>query len=249
MKKLYLFLCALLVPVFLQAIDNQQDFIVGMTSGYAPYVSLSDKGEYEGFDIDLAEKLAAKLGRKLVLKDLGCMPSLLVALKQKKIDAVIWAVSITEERQKVMSLIYYQGEPLQAAPFLFWGTVPEGISELSDLKGRVVAVEAGSYQEVVVKTIPEVRLKYVDKMMDAVMEIKYGKSFTTVVDSSLIKRLTGQFPDLKVVSLPLPPELRELGNGIALNKESLLAAPIQKAIDEMRADGTIAALEAKWKLS
>jgi polar amino acid transport system substrate-binding protein len=76
------------------------DFVVGTTSGYAPFVSLDAEGKYHGFDIDLAELLAIKLNKKLVIKDLGSMPSLMLGLKQKKIDALIWAVSITEDRMK-----------------------------------------------------------------------------------------------------------------------------------------------------
>src|SRR5271157_3699018 len=82
------------------------DLVVGTTSGYAPYVSLNEQGKYEGFDIDLAELLAKKLDKKLVLKDLGSMPSLMLALKQNKIDALIWAVSITKDRLKNYEMVY-----------------------------------------------------------------------------------------------------------------------------------------------
>ncbi len=73
-----------------------QDFIVGTTSAYAPFVSLNEQGDYIGFDIDIATELSQKLNRKLVIKDIGSLPSLMMALKQGKIDAIIWAISITE---------------------------------------------------------------------------------------------------------------------------------------------------------
>lgn len=84
---------------------------VGTTSGYAPYVSLNTEGQYEGFDIDFARLLAAKLGRKLVIEDLGSMPSLILALKQGKVDSLIWAVSITETRQQHYALSLLERDP------------------------------------------------------------------------------------------------------------------------------------------
>ena len=113
---------------------EESPFIVGTTSGYAPYVSLNAKGEYEGFDIDVAHLVAERMHKKLVIKDLGSMPSLLMALQKKKIDAAIWAISITEERQKSMSMVYYQGEKVTELPFVFWKEIPKGLSKMEDFK-------------------------------------------------------------------------------------------------------------------
>ena len=76
-----------------------EDLVVGTTSGYAPYVSINTEGEYEGFDIDIAKALADKLGRRLVIKDFGSMPALILAIKQNKADVLIWSISITQERK------------------------------------------------------------------------------------------------------------------------------------------------------
>src|SRR5207249_4261464 len=64
--------------------------VIGTAAGYAPFVSINKQGEYEGFDIDVAQALTKKMGKKLVLKDLGSMTSLFMALEQGSIDAIIW---------------------------------------------------------------------------------------------------------------------------------------------------------------
>jgi ABC-type amino acid transport substrate-binding protein len=74
--------------------------IIGTSTGYAPFVSLNNQGNYEGFDIDIAHLIAEKMDRTLQIQDLGTLPSLFLGLEQKKVDLVIWAVSITEERSK-----------------------------------------------------------------------------------------------------------------------------------------------------
>ncbi|MBI3236375.1 MAG: transporter substrate-binding domain-containing protein [Chlamydiales bacterium] len=228
-------------------------FTVGTTSGYAPYVSLDSKGQYEGFDIDLAKLVAEKLNKQLIIKDLGSMPSLMIGLKQKKVDAIIWAVSITEEREKQMEMIYYQGEKITTMPLLFWGKIPENIQGPEDLKNdpkKIVCVEAGSYQEQVMKSYPGLTLKNVDKITDAIMEIKFGKSLAIAIDNSLVSFVKQQSPELQVLYFPLPSSQQSLGNGICLTKNNPeLVARVKKAVEELTNEGKIQELEKKWNMS
>jgi arginine transport system substrate-binding protein len=229
-----------------------QDFVVGTTSAYAPYVSLTDEGEYVGFDIDIAKEVSQKLARNLVIKDLGSMPALFLALKQGKIDACIWAISITNERQKQMTMIYYQGEKVQSLPLLFWKKIPDDVSSLQDLAESsryVVAVEAGSFQDSFLQKTPNLNLKYVDKVMDAILEIKYGKSTATLIDPSLLAGFQAKFPEIKTLEIPLPPDEQSFGNGICLNlNQKALIDDVTKAVSDLRNEGKIADLEQKWNL-
>lgn len=229
-----------------------ETFTIGTTSGYAPFVSLDGKGEYEGFDIDLAKLVAEKLNKKLVIKDLGSMPSLMIGLKQRKVDAVVWAVSITEERLKQMEMVYYQGEKITTMPLLFWGKIPENIKGLEDLKNnakKTVCVEAGTYQEQVMKNYSGITLKNVDKITDAIMEIKFGKSLAIAIDNSLVSFVKQQSPELQALYFELPPDQQSLGNGICINKNNPeLVAQVKKAIEELTNEGKIRELEEKWKM-
>ncbi|MCB1118793.1 MAG: transporter substrate-binding domain-containing protein, partial [Chlamydiia bacterium] len=102
-----------------------EPFLVGTASGYAPFVSLNDQMDYEGFDIDVAKAIATELNRPLQLKDCGNMPSLMLALKQNKVDTLLWAISITEPRKKTFELIHYQGDTTESIPLIFWDTIIE----------------------------------------------------------------------------------------------------------------------------
>ena len=86
---------------------DESQLIVGIAAGYAPFVSINQAGEYEGFDIDIAHALAEQLGKKLVLKDLGSMTSLFMALDQNKIDLIAWGLSITSQRLEKVAMIHY----------------------------------------------------------------------------------------------------------------------------------------------
>lgn len=229
-----------------------EDLVVGTTSGYAPYVSINTEGEYEGFDIDIAKALADKLGRRLVIKDFGSMPALILAIKQNKADLLIWSISITQERQKQMAMVYYQGEKTISLPLLFWEKIPDNIKNLEDMANNpnaVISVEAGSFQENVLLSVPDLNLKQVDKVSDAILELKYGKSQAVLVDNSQKISYMEKFPKLKSLTINLPESKQSMGNGICLNPNNKdLIVAIKKAVSELFSDGTIANLEAKWKL-
>jgi ABC-type amino acid transport substrate-binding protein len=243
---LFAFLCS-------ASLFAEETLVVGTTSGYAPYVSLNEQGAYEGFDIDVANLLAQKLVRKLIIKDCGSMPSLMLALKQDKVDALIWAISITEERQKNMEMIYYQGEKVTEMPFLFWKQIPSNIHSIDDLgqdPKKSICVEAGTFQEAVIKKSPTIKFKNVDKITDAILELRYGKSFATAIDPSLVSRFQAQYPEIKVLRLPLPPSHHSLGNGICISKKKeALVAQVKQAVTQITAEGKIVELEKKWNLS
>lgn len=236
-------ICAFL---FSASVLAAEPLVVGTTSGYAPFVSLDTEGRYVGFDIDMAELIAQKLGRTLEIKDCGSMPGLMMSLKQGKVDMLIWAISITQERQKNMEMVYYQGEKVTEMPFLFWKETP-AVSSIGELKD--VCIEAGTFQEAVAKKFPSIQLKYVDKITDVILELRYGKSKAAAVDPSLVKRFQTECPDIKVLRLPIPESEQAQGNGICLTKKkAALAAQVRQAVEELAAEGKIAELEKKWKL-
>ena len=238
----------------LQASDqkDKEPLIVGMTTGYAPYISLSPKGEYEGFDIDFARLLSKRLDKEILFQDFGSMPSLMLALKQGKADMLIWAISITKERMRKLEMVYYQGKTVDTAPFVFWKSIPQGITSIADLENvpnNIICVEAGSSQEDILKVFPKLSLKNVDKVADVIMDLKYGKCLSTTIDPGLIAGYVKKYPELKVIYLPIPESVKLFGNGIAINKQNQeLASEVRAAVTELIKEGKVAELEKKWNL-
>jgi ABC-type amino acid transport substrate-binding protein len=253
---MYAFLRTLLCLFFIGSVVSSKaiaaDLIIGTTSAYAPYVSLNDAGDYVGFDIDIAKALASKLERNLVIKDFGSMPALFLALKQGKVDMLIWAISITPERQKQMEMIYYQGEKVDRLPLLFWDEIPADVSTINDLTNRsntVIAVEAGSSQDCFLQSIPGLVIKHVDKVMDAILEIRYAKSLATMVDRTLVAGIVKRFPQVKVLDIPLPASQQSFGHGICIDKKNTaLIGQVTESIELLRSEGAIAELEKRWNL-
>lgn len=247
MKKAFFALSFLYIfTIFAQ----ESPLIVGTATGYAPFVSLNTEGNYEGFDIDVASLLAKKMNKPLQIVDLGTLPSLFLGLQQGKVDLVIWAISITEERSKIMQMIYYQGEKELTIPFLFWESIPEGLSSLEDLSKdpkKKICVESGSWQENAIDGLSNVTR--VDALTSALLELQYGKSYAVAVDPSLVPSLIQKNSKLKAIALPLPTAKQSLGNGICVKKNnSLLGEKVQAIITQLIEEGKILELEKKWGL-
>lgn len=259
MNKMVLFVFAVFLAaynlIFAQTKEPVENcsLTIGTASGYAPFVSLDERGKYEGFDIDLAGLVAKKLGRSLVVKDLGSMPSLILAVQQGKVDAIIWDIAITKERLSELNLVQYRGKNEETMSFIFWKEVPSDVNTIEDLEklgNEIISVESGTSQDSILKNFPQLKLKYVDKITDAVMDVKYQKSTAAAVDNSLTGMLTGKEPHLIVKRLPVPAHLQSMGIGIGVAKKNgELTSQIEKAIEELKAEGKVSELELKWNLN
>lgn len=231
--------------------NNKSDTLtVGTAANYAPFVSINAQGEYEGFDIDVAKKIAEKLGKKLVLKDLGSMAPLFISLEQENIDAIMWGLSITQERLKKVIMINYQGESTTAYSLLFWKTVPTGISTIKDMNGMTICVEPTSSQDAVLDNYPLINKKFNEKVDDALLNIQYGKADAAFVEPAIAKKFKTKYPEIQILDVPLDEKDQVQGIGIAIKQNNLaLAEEIQKNITALQQEGIIEELEKKWNIS
>lgn len=229
-----------------------QQFVIGTAAGYAPFVSINEKGDYEGFDIDFARALAQKMGRELVIKDLGSMTSLLMALQQGSIDAIIWGMSITPERLKNATMIHYQGQPTTAYTLLFWDNIPANTTRMGDLAGKTVCIEPSSVQEQLLNKYPKINKLPVDKVDDALLNLQYGKADSALVEPAIARKFQNKFPQIKTLEVPLAQDEQTQGIGIMLRKVNQnnndLVQELQAAVDILTADKTVAKLEKKWDI-
>jgi len=238
-----------------RGLENQ--LIIGTASGYAPFVSINQRGEYEGFDIDVVKELAQRMNKELVIKDCGSMVPLMLSLQNGSVDLLIWALEINQSRLREMDMVQYQGDGVTTYSLLFWNNIPAGIQSFDDVKvramnnnGVVICCEPGSTQEKFLDQFSCVVKKPMEKVVDMVLDIKYGKSYAALVESALMKNLTDKNPELKALAVPLNEQWRSYGNGICIKKgNAILLKQVKSAIDGMKADGTLRRLEDKWQLS
>lgn len=101
---------------------EKEKFIVGMECGYAPFnwqtstasdttVSLGNAGYADGYDVQIAKKIADDLGMELVIKKIA-WDGLPVALQEGEIDAIIAGMTANDEREEGIDFTtpYYDSE-------------------------------------------------------------------------------------------------------------------------------------------
>lgn len=82
--------------------SSDKPLIVGTEPSFPPF-EMTENDTYVGFDIDLANAIGEKLGRKVEIKTMG-FDALIPALKSGQIDLIASAMSATEERKSRSTL-------------------------------------------------------------------------------------------------------------------------------------------------
>ncbi len=232
---------------------NNSTLVVGMMSGWPPYMSINKQGNFEGFDVDVAKKLAKKLGKKLIIKDIGGLTPLFLSLNQNKIDLIFSGLDITKKRLKALDMVQYAGQEIKSFYLLFWNKIPEGIKTINDLKklkNNTICVEPSSPSELFLSQpkFNGINKKPIGKTIDMILEIKYGKSLCAILEPLIVQDLQNKNPKIKILKVPLPKEFQIFGIGIALKKNSNLTQNIKAAISSLQKNGIIKKLEQKWNI-
>ena len=229
---------------------NRETIVFGTASGYAPFVSVNQNGNYEGFDVDMIYAIAGITKKDVEIRDLGSMTTLFEALRRGQIDAIIWGLSITKKRLETVAMVRYQGEPVTAYPLLFWQNIPNNISSINDMKGMSVCVEPHSSQEAVLDRYQIIRKIPVEKVDDALLFVKTNKADAAFVEPAIAKKFKARFPRLVMLQVPLTKEEQVQGIGIAIMpKNKNLIALLQSAVTTLTRQGIIQSLEKKWNIS
>lgn len=105
-----------------QETAESEQFVVGMECAYAPFnwqtsqesettVSLGNAGYADGYDVQIAKRIADDLGKELVIKKIS-WDGLSVALESGEIDAIIAGMTANETREEGIDFTtpYYDSE-------------------------------------------------------------------------------------------------------------------------------------------
>jgi arginine transport system substrate-binding protein len=249
-----IFVVAILGIVFVkhfQATEapSQENLIVGLQCGYPPFEFMDTSGKIVGFDVEIAEILADKLHKKLIIKDMEFEGEIL-SLKQGKIDLIISGMNITPSRLKEIMMVSYHGEQATSLSLIFWNEIPEGINTIEDiasLPNPAISVESGSIPEMFMNHYANIHAKSFQGALGPLMDVKYGKSVANLVEPDVAEYLKTQHPEIKILNVPLPNEETIMGFGIGIKKGNQeLFQQIQTIIQDLKASGELKQLEDKW---
>ncbi|WP_376957811.1 lysine/arginine/ornithine ABC transporter substrate-binding protein [Azospirillum sp. A26] len=234
---------------------------IASEGAYPPWNATDTSGKLTGFEVDLGNDLCKrmKVTCEFVAQDWdGIIP----ALQQGKYDAIMSAMTITEERKKVIdfSVPYgtepsvfavVTGSPLAKALNLGadrvdlndQGKAKPVLDKLAEaLKGKSVGVQVSTIQaDFMDKHLPKVTMRTYDKIDNAGIDLGSGRVDAMLGDRSVVEAVVKATPDKMVIVGPnfIGGVIGE-GMGVGLRKDTAdLKAMFDKAIGEALKDGTV----------
>ena len=218
--------------------------VVGLDDNFPPMGFRDEKNELVGFDIDLAKEAARRLGAQVEFKPIDWSAKE-AELSGKRVDALWNGLTITEERKKNIGFT----APYMENHQIIVVTASSPIKTKAELAGKVVGVQDGSSavdavqkDEAAAKAIKELK-KFGDNIT-ALMDLSAGRLDAIVLDEVVGRYYTAKKPGEYVV-LEDNFGTEEYGVGTRKDDTELLAR-LQKAMDEMKQDGTAARISTQW---
>ncbi len=184
----------------LEQIKKNKKLVVATSPDYPPFefmVSENGKSKIVGADIDLAQKIADKLGVELELKAMD-FDALVSALQAGKVDMVITGMTPNEKRKKAVDFsdIYFKGEN---AVIVNAKDAGKFTSE-DQLKKAKLGVQKGSTQETYVKdNLKVTNYKALVAVPDLIADMKNGNIDAVVLNSKVAGINVTKYDGIKVV--------------------------------------------------
>jgi len=229
------------------SVKDDSVLIVGTSPDYPPYEFVDmATGQIIGFDIDVVTEVAARLNKKIVIKEMS-FASLIFGLLSGDIDLIAAGMSPTPRRAKFVSFSEkYLDSDLYVIVTLKDHFQPKSLQEL---KNKDVVVNTGYTAEAYLDQQDiGIRLTRLRTPAEALIALQSGSvdAFVCALSTAqaMITRI-GIADNFYLLELP------NTGDdcAFALSKQAeALTKKINKALASMHADGTLDCLKEKWKL-
>ena len=205
---------------------------------FPPYEMTTDSGEIEGIDVDTAKAIAEKLGLELQIDDMD-FDAALLSVQQGKADIVMAGVTVTDERKAVMDFSDSYATGIQSI------IVPNDsdIASPDDLADKKIGTQRGTTGYIYCSDdFGEDSVVAYDSGLTAVQALNNGQVDAVVIDNAPATEYVAANPGLKV----LDTSYAEEDYAIGMAKGSALEDAINKALEELKADGTLQAIVDKY---
>ncbi|MBF0301803.1 MAG: transporter substrate-binding domain-containing protein [Desulfamplus sp.] len=229
----------------LEKVLKKGELRVGFEAGYMPFEMTDQKGNFVGFDIDIAKEMAKAMGVKFVPVNTawdGIIPSLIT----DKFDIIMSGMTVTQERNLKINF---------ADPYIIVGQTillnkkHEGsITSHKDLNDPkfIVTSKLGTTGESAVKSkIPKATYKSFETETEAALEVVNGKADAFVYDLPYCVVFMAQQGVGKVIFLDQPFTFEPLAWAINKGDPDFLNF-LNNFLRQMKNDGRYDIIYNKW---
>lgn len=226
----------------LAKIKSAGEMKIAMSGAYPPFNFINEQNEVVGFDAAIGREIANRLGVKPVIVTTA-WDGILAGLLANKYDTICGSMTITAKRQEVVDFVgpyYRSGRGIfirENAAF----------TSLDDLKGKNIGVTLGETHEKWARTQKGWKIKTYKGLPELLLELE-NKRIDAIVIDSIPGLLAIKKTNKPIKKMDLPSiEGGDVNIGIAIRKNNPeLKAAMQKALDDMMADGTYTKISNEW---
>lgn len=211
----------------------------GMWSPWT-YHDLPNNNELVGFDVEVGKAICEKLGVKAEFVE-TYWDALLAGLDSHQIDIMINGMDVTEKREEKYDF---------TTPYCFTRTalVVRGdntsITSFEDLAGKTTANSVSSTYMTLAESYGAFA-EGVDTLEETITMVLNGRADATLNAVDSIGDYLVSHPDANIKIVALTEEANSVAIPVRKGEPALLEA-LNKAIDELREDGTLSALSIKY---
>lgn len=229
-----------------KAADNNADAQSGKkvmklatSADFPPYEFIGEDGEYKGIDVEVATAVANKLGADLEVVNMD-FDSILGAVSTGKCDFGMAGITVTPERAQsvdfsnpyatgIQAVIVKEGSPIK--------TVDDLYADGANYKVGVQLSTTGDiyFSDDIAQNKTTCTVQKFTVNVDTIEALKTGKVDAVIIDNEPAKAFVEANEGLTI----LDTKYAEEDYAMALKKNNELTPEINKALDELKADGTI----------
>ena len=234
-------LCALVLSLGLFAGCGKTEgtLVMGTNAAFPPYEMTDGNGDIIGIDAEIAAAIAKKLNMDLEIKDME-FDSLVGAVQTGAIDVALAGMTVNEERLEKVNFSTSYAKGVQVV------IVKEDsdIKTIDDLDGKTIGVQSGTTGDIYcTDAYGQEHVKQYDNGGKAVEALKNGQVDCVVIDNEPAKNFVKANAGLTILETSYADE----DYAIAISKDNAeLLEKINKALDELTKDGTIAKIIEKY---
>ena len=218
----------------------QETLTVGANIGNVPWEFQDDAGEFVGFEIDLVNAVAERLGAEVEIVNIP-FNGLFSAVQSGRIDIATSSITITDERLQSVSFAqpYYDSDQSLTV-------ASGGPASLDEMEGKTVGVDTGSTGDMWATEHAEeygfADIRRYEGLAPAMLDLTAGRIDGYISDIPALLYYVKDKPELEVV------QRIETGEKYSMmfNKDAELASQVNDVLTDLKEEGVLSELHEKW---
>ncbi|MDO4345117.1 MAG: transporter substrate-binding domain-containing protein [Eubacteriales bacterium] len=232
----------------LEEIKEKGTIVVGTSATNAPWESIDEDGNYVGYDMDLINEIASRMGVEVEIQDMA-FDALVAAVQTGKVNVAIASMGAKEERKEKVDFtqMYHQ----QMNVYIAQKGSDIEITDMGDIVNYNVGVQSGTLPDQFITEqvdnglMKESQVSRYEAPENMILDLEAGRTDVVAGDKNQAKDYEKKYN----VEIIFECSFYGTGENIAVPKEQPeLLEELDSIIDDLREEGFLDELAAKWEV-